>query len=437
MRRNVLPLPPFLGLTRGVRCAPAAGDLVAGQYRICAEAYPAWEPLLCDALELACVPSQDWGAGDGVSRRVSESVAGMACLVEDLALRAEFPGAAPPLSLHVPAALRPDAVEHGGWRDALRRAMDAVPSLAPLPAPVPRPVARKDPLPALAIAPTAQCARVPADECEGEAQCLALVEEPVHYVGAAADAAAQAAAEMDAGRYRYSLGRLGRSRRRVQVRASPSNLFVFCRSTHPLIASGAFSPPSVTCTMSESEFAARCVRRDTAGDGGPPPVAYPGGGERVYMQSRLPAGECLLETWLARRPDVVATQRERVWVSTAGSVSALHYDASHSVLLQVAGRKRMILFPPETLPTLGVYPLGHPLVRRARVDLSEARARANELLFDDFWSLAALGATGAQEVVLEPGDACTFPPGWAHYTETLDCSGSHLSVSHTFRFTAA
>lgn len=35
----------------------------------------------------------------------------------------------------------------------------------------------------------------------------------------------------------------------------------------------------------------------------------------------------------------------------------------------------------------------------------------------------------AVEAVLEPGDTLFFPPGWAHYTESLD-----LSVSMTYRF---
>jgi Cupin-like domain len=413
------------------------------QYRICCEAYPEWEPLYCEALDLACRSKEDWALNaHGFSASIRECVFGMVSLVEHMYLSAEFPGCEQVAeSFHVPEELRPKRAEAGpGWWCRLRevvaletlpRAVGRILPFAP-PKRVMTPV--EDDLPVLAIDSSRMRRPVTIAATNDLDACLALVNDPVVYTASALKLAKLAAADVQSNRYRYSLDQLAKSCQPVEVRVSPSNVFVFCRSAHSLIDSGAFSSPSVLRKMCESEFASRCVEahEDSVAVA---PVAFESGSERVYMQSLLPLSETLLERRAAARPELAVTQLERVWVSTKGCVSALHYDASHSVLVQVHGRKRMLFFPPALLPTLGVYPLGHPLHRRARVDLTEGRCAANAALFREFWAALAAdsgGDCGVVEVVLEPGDACTFPPGWAHYTESLD-----FSVSHTFRFTAA
>lgn len=118
---------------------------------------------------------------------------------------------------------------------------------------------------------------------------------------------------------------------------------------------------------------------------------------------------------------------ERIWISAHGTVSSLHYDCSHSALLQRVGRKRMILFPEQALDSLGIYPLGHPLHRRARANLSNSTS----LLFRDLWSK---WSQEAEVVEVTPGDLLLFPPFWAHYTESLGEGDAGLSISHTFRY---
>lgn len=407
------------------------------KYRICAEVFPEWEELLCGALELACLSREEWGVGQDWRTRVGDCVSGMSCVVEHMYLTAEFARSAGKIdAFYVPENIRPKRPSSTqGWWDRARlvetfpanvRALDRLRGtrqrslIQPL----------EDNLPALGIYASILRRAANAPSPNDVAACLSLVDEPLVFTGSAAETARRAAADVERGRFRYSLDELSRSRRLVEVRASPSNVFVFCRSAHSSIARGQFTPPSVVKTIPEAEFAARCAARGREAD--LEPCAFDGGKERVYMQSLLPLSECLLEPLAAAKPGIAVTQLERVWVSTKGSVSALHYDASHSVLVQVCGRKRMIFFPPPMLPMLGIYPLGHPLHRRARLDISEERSFANAKLFCDFW--AALSSEDPDyvpvEVVLEPGDACTFPPGWAHYTESLD-----YSVSHTFRFT--
>ena len=62
-------------------------------------------------------------------------------------------------------------------------------------------------------------------------------------------------------------------------------------------------------------------------------------------------------------------QALRLWVSTRGAVTPLHFDAADSFLAQMRGTKRVTFFPPDALAGLYAYPADHPLHRRARVDL--------------------------------------------------------------------
>lgn len=203
----------------------------------------------------------------------------------------------------------------------------------------------------------------------------------------------------------------------ADVRISPGNVFTFCRSTHPLISSGKFTPPSVLVRIPSSEFIRRLSSDASAR---PPPIRY--ANERTYQQTAVRPRERLF-----RLPSsVLVGQGERRWVSTHGSISPLHFDAAHSALVQVAGRKRMIFFPPSALKWMGVYPAGHPLQRRAAVDLGRPEARMFRMFWENFARLA-------EEVVLEAGDLVVFPPGWSHYTESVAEEGG-LSVSHTLRF---
>lgn len=172
------------------------------------------------------------------------------------------------------------------------------------------------------------------------------------------------------------------------------------------------------------------------------------------------------------------TQSPRMWLSAAGAVSPLHYDHSVSVLAQVHGVKRMLLYPPSTLSRAHLYPNWHPLRRRARVQLDSRMSREEAAAVWPRWigggggggglhaqivrgdgavaaaaeeeeeskrdasedtsrrrggNLVAGEPPGAWEAVLGPGDVLVFPPRWAHYTESL---GPNLSASVTRRFLA-
>ena len=217
-----------------------------------------------------------------------------------------------------------------------------------------------------------------------------------------------------------------------RVRVSPDATFIFCKESHELCASGAMPPPSrVVSGMSGEEFVQRITAR-----GAPPPTTtgatssanlrrplFYGRNERYYMQADLP--EAVLrerqvpELW--RSLGVAQAQPLRLWVSTAGATTPLHFDACASFLAQMRGEKRIVFFPPSALNGLYPFPVDHPMHRRSRVPLNGC-AEARDETFPQF---AEHAEPYAQEVLLREGDCVLFPKHWMHHVETvspLSCS---------------
>lgn len=178
------------------------------------------------------------------------------------------------------------------------------------------------------------------------------------------------------------------------------------------------------------------------------PLVYPRaachhGREHYYVQADLPAPLQadvdftapvfgLISGALAREgggaPRFRRSQAPRLWLSTAGSVSPMHYDRSSSFLAQVCGHKRLVFVPPEQLHLLRPFPDTHMLARRARVPVPLPAH------VGDGGGRGAVVESSAQlrgrEVLLEPGDVVFFGPLWPHYTVS---EGASASV--TCRFT--
>ena len=240
----------------------------------------------------------------------------------------------------------------------------------------------------------------------------------------------------------WSLPRLVRSMQRAMVRVAPSNCVTFCRESHPDVRSGAVVPPSRTTIMNVAEFADRLH----VGRAGRSPLMY-GAGERCYLQALAPysmmreldfsflpeqqpqpqrrrrqqqqrqrqrgwPGPRELLARLRRQP-LTTTPLGRLWVSSPGTLSPLHYDETDSYLAQVRGEKRLLLWPADALEALRPYPATSPLARRLMVDITGSTP-------PDGLSAAALDAIATPlEAVLRPGDVLYFPRAWAHHTEAL------------------
>jgi hypothetical protein len=158
----------------------------------------------------------------------------------------------------------------------------------------------------------------------------------------------------------------------VNIRLAGNQNVLQCNRQHPFIQQGIFKAPSTTRQMRASEFVAR-IRTDRAARGFAP-LVY-GEDERLYLQSHATDG-MLAECQVPREWGELGVEVSgctNLWVSTAGLVSPLHYDATHSFLAQVRGRKRMVLWDASFLDSFYVYPPDHPLYRRSRVELQVPR----------------------------------------------------------------
>lgn len=205
-------------------------------------------------------------------------------------------------------------------------------------------------------------------------------------------------------------------------RVSPSLAVSFCRESHPDVAEGRVTPPSVTLVLSGNEALRRILDSDAE--------------ESVYLQAL--ASSSLMDDVDGLKfthPDGRRVTA-RVWASRAGVFSPLHFDKQDSHLVQVVGAKRMVLWPPEALRHLRPYPDDHALARRCRVDVLERGRRdfleetaAND---DDALSLVQ---DSSVEAVLLPGDSIWFPSEWAHHTVAHQHNDamSPLSVSLSLR----
>ena len=104
--------------------------------------------------------------------------------------------------------------------------------------------------------------------------------------------------------------------------------------------------------------------------------------------------------------------RSNAWFGSAGTVTPLHFDSDHNLLVQVVGYKHIVLFPADQTPFL----------YRSTVDqgnLSRVDVRAvDEAAFPEY-----ARARGV-EAVLGPGDMIHIPGGCWHYVASLTPSFS-------------
>lgn len=129
------------------------------------------------------------------------------------------------------------------------------------------------------------------------------------------------------------------------------------------------------------------------------------------------------------------TPRGGVWLSSAGLCAVAHFDSSPNVLLQVHGRKKVVLAPPAAWEALAFYPATHPLARQSRVsaaafrgaaEASRGRGGAGPQLED-----APGGALPfpARVVELWPGDALYLPPFHVHFVLVAEGEGPAASAN--------
>lgn len=106
-------------------------------------------------------------------------------------------------------------------------------------------------------------------------------------------------------------------------------------------------------------------------------------------------------------PLPVGDAQARLWIGNGSRVSA-HYDMASNVAVVAAGRRRVVLFPPEQAANLYVGPLDMTMAGQptSMVDLEQPDLAR----FPRFASAQA----SAQVALLEPGDAIYIPAMWWH-----------------------
>lgn len=105
-----------------------------------------------------------------------------------------------------------------------------------------------------------------------------------------------------------------------------------------------------------------------------------------------------------------------MWIGPKGTFTPLHHDLTNNLILQIAGRKRVILAAPGETPKL--YN-DHHVFSRIK-DLEGA-----DFTLDNFPKSANLAT---HTIELQPGEALFIPVGWWHQIRSLDFS---VTITHT------
>jgi len=111
-------------------------------------------------------------------------------------------------------------------------------------------------------------------------------------------------------------------------------------------------------------------------------------------------------------------QRFYLFAGLGGTLYHCHYDLQPNLHVQLTGRKRFIIFPPEDWRHLYPFPVHHDLDRRSMVDLDRPDTSQYPM-----WS----GAHGAV-VELNPGDALYIPPYWWHHVQSISPKTTSMAM---------
>lgn len=146
-------------------------------------------------------------------------------------------------------------------------------------------------------------------------------------------------------------------------------------------------------------------------------------GKFYYLQqSSIPDTFPILKDEIERPPWLLETDlilNQNLWVGGSGCVSPLHYDGSSNFLIQVKGRKKLILFAPQDYNYL--YPMEGQEGKEhvSGVDLRNV----------DHDRFPLFKNATPYEFVLEPGDVLFIPSHWWHEVRSLDAS---ISLNYWF-----
>lgn len=141
-----------------------------------------------------------------------------------------------------------------------------------------------------------------------------------------------------------------------------------------------------------------------------------GRGERCYVYQSPASAFSEISTDLAKPrfvPDFSSVM-QNFWVSGTGNVTPPHLDLAENLLVQISGKKEVLLWSPADVDRLYINPLGRKHSRQSRIDLMN---------FDED-SFPAFREARAWAGVLDAGDMIYIPWGWIHFVLTRSFSVS-------------
>jgi hypothetical protein len=109
-----------------------------------------------------------------------------------------------------------------------------------------------------------------------------------------------------------------------------------------------------------------------------------------------------------------AWRNARFWLSPCGTLTPLHRDVAENIFLQIAGRKRFLLYPPAASGWLYSNPFRSALPNFSQVDAENP----------DYDRFPLCRDVAPVEVLLGPGDALYLPSRWWHHVRSLEVSTS-------------
>jgi len=107
-------------------------------------------------------------------------------------------------------------------------------------------------------------------------------------------------------------------------------------------------------------------------------------------------------------------------LSSPGLKRALRYEMNNQFVVQVLGRSRFLLFPPDQAPLVHLHPRLHPYYRTAQLDVDAP----DFVAFPD-----ARHLHGALEVTLSAGDILFVPQIWLFHEVSLLDGGLSATVT--------